>query len=182
MIFTFLKKKKASNEIGKLQKDKEKIQDEIKKLSMHKSTLNKEITDMSNKKNNIEAEILSVELWDRDKLLQILCKNFEFNINNIDKKIYRNNKNAISNDDDDDNDEVIDPLLMEAIEMCIEVGQASASCIQRRLKVGYSKAERIIEQMEEMGIISGYQGSKPREILITKEKWRELNEKNNKGE
>ena len=74
-----------------------------------------------------------------------------------------------------DNDDETDPLLGEAIETVIETGQASTSFIQRRFKVGYARAGRIIDQMEERGIISGYQGSKPREVLMTKERWQELN-------
>ena len=83
--------------------------------------------------------------------------------------------------DDDDTD----PLLDEAIETVIETQQASTSFIQRRFKVGYARAGRIIDQMEERGIISGYQGSKPREVLMTKERWEELNmqqESNNENE
>ncbi|MBO5348214.1 MAG: DNA translocase FtsK [Clostridia bacterium] len=67
-----------------------------------------------------------------------------------------------------------DPFLQDAIETVIETGQASTSFIQRRFKVGYARAGRIIDQMEERGIISGYQGSKPREVLMTKERWEEL--------
>ena len=67
-----------------------------------------------------------------------------------------------------------DPFLNDAIEVVIEMGQASASAIQRKFKVGYARAGRIIDQMEERGIISGYQGSKPREVLMTKERWEEL--------
>ena len=67
-----------------------------------------------------------------------------------------------------------DPFLMDAIEVVVETGQASTSFIQRRFKVGYARAGRIIDQMEERGIISGYQGSKPREVLMTKERWAEL--------
>lgn len=67
-----------------------------------------------------------------------------------------------------------DPFLTEAIETVIETRQASTSFIQRRFKVGYARAGRIIDQMEERGIISGYQGSKPREVLMTKERWEEL--------
>ncbi len=73
-------------------------------------------------------------------------------------------------EDEDD----ADPLLMEAIDTVVETGQASTSFIQRRFKVGYARAGRIIDQMEERGIISGYQGSKPREVLITKERLDEL--------
>lgn len=53
-------------------------------------------------------------------------------------------------------------------------GQASASFIQRRFKVGYARAGRIIDQIEARGIISGYEGSKPRQVLITREKLQEL--------
>jgi len=74
---------------------------------------------------------------------------------------------------DEESDE--DPFLSEAIETVIETQQASTSFIQRRFKVGYARAGRIIDQMEERGIISGYQGSKPREVLMSKERWQELN-------
>ena len=67
-----------------------------------------------------------------------------------------------------------DPLLMDAIDTVVEVGQASTSFIQRRFKVGYARAGRIIDQMEARGIISGYEGSKPRQVLITLEKLNEL--------
>ena len=72
-------------------------------------------------------------------------------------------------------DDETDPLLAEAIEVVIETGQASTSFIQRKFKVGYARAGRIIDQMEERGVISGYQGSKPREVLMNKERWQELN-------
>lgn len=67
-----------------------------------------------------------------------------------------------------------DPLLEEAIDMVVESQTASTSFIQRRFKVGYARAGRIIDQMEQRGIISGYQGSKPREVLMPKERWEEL--------
>ena len=75
---------------------------------------------------------------------------------------------------EEDEDQTSDPLLMEAIETVVETQQASTSFIQRRFKVGYARAGRIIDQMEERGIISGYQGSKPREVLMSKERWQEL--------
>ena len=71
-------------------------------------------------------------------------------------------------------DDDTDPFLMDAIEAVVEQGQASTSFVQRRFKVGYARAGRIIDQMEERGIISGYQGSKPREVLITRERLEEL--------
>ncbi len=73
-----------------------------------------------------------------------------------------------------EDDDGTDPFLEEAIEIVIDTRQASTSFIQRRFKVGYARAGRIIDQMEERGIISGYQGSKPREVLMSKERWEEL--------
>ena len=75
-----------------------------------------------------------------------------------------------SKDPDDNTDE----HLMEAIDLVVETGQASTSFIQRKFNVGYARAGRIIDQMEERGIISGYQGSKPRQVLMSKERWEEL--------
>lgn len=72
-----------------------------------------------------------------------------------------------------DEDET-DPFLMDAIQTVVETGQASTSFIQRRFKVGYARAGRIIDQMEERGVISGYQGSKPREVLMTLDRLNEL--------
>ena len=81
----------------------------------------------------------------------------------------------ISEQDEDDD---TDPFLMDAIDTVVETGQASTSFIQRRFKVGYARAGRIIDQMEERGVISGYQGSKPREVLMSKERWEELKMQN----
>ena len=88
------------------------------------------------------------------------------NSNKTDKEIA---DEAAAGDDD------TDPLLMDAIDVVVETGQASTSFIQRRFKVGYARAGRIIDQMEERGIISGYQGSKPRQVLMTLERLQELN-------
>lgn len=86
------------------------------------------------------------------------------NGNKTDKEI------AQEKDQDDDTD----PFLMDAIQTVVETGQASTSFIQRRFKVGYARAGRIIDQMEERGVISGYQGSKPREVLMTLDRLNEL--------
>ncbi len=72
------------------------------------------------------------------------------------------------------NDDETDPLLMDAMDVVVETGQASTSFIQRKFKVGYARAGRIIDQLEERGIISGYQGSKPRQVLMSKERLEEL--------
>ena len=78
-------------------------------------------------------------------------------------------KDMSAGEDEEDN---VDPFLMDAIDVVVETGQASTSFIQRRFKVGYARAGRIIDQMEERGVISGFQGSKPREVLMSKERWR----------
>ena len=67
-----------------------------------------------------------------------------------------------------------DELLMEAIDVVMDCGQASVSMLQRRLKLGYSRAARIVDQMEERGIVGPFEGSKPRQILISKDDWREM--------
>ncbi len=68
----------------------------------------------------------------------------------------------------------IDELLSRAIELVIEAGQASVSLIQRKFKVGYARAARIVDQMEARGIVGGFEGSKPRQILISKQQWHEM--------
>ena len=67
-----------------------------------------------------------------------------------------------------------DELLPAAVEVVLETGQASVSMLQRRLKLGYSRAARLVDQMEERGIVGPFDGSKPRQLLIDKAKWQEL--------
>jgi S-DNA-T family DNA segregation ATPase FtsK/SpoIIIE len=62
-----------------------------------------------------------------------------------------------------------DSLIYDAFEIFLEFGHASASLLQRRLRIGYSRAARIVDQLENKGFISGYDGAKPREILVSKE-------------
>lgn len=64
-----------------------------------------------------------------------------------------------------------DEMLPAAVEVILETGQASVSMLQRRLKLGYARAARIVDEMEEKGIVGPFQGSKPRAILVTKEQW-----------
>jgi S-DNA-T family DNA segregation ATPase FtsK/SpoIIIE len=59
-----------------------------------------------------------------------------------------------------------DPLLDKAIEIVVQTQTASVSLIQRRLRVGYTRAGRLVDMLERRGIISGYEGSKPRRVLI----------------
>lgn len=78
----------------------------------------------------------------------------------------------VSDEFSDPND--ADELLAKAVELAVDAGKISASHLQRRLKVGFSRAARIIDQMEERGIVSPPDGSKPREVLITKEDFLEM--------
>ena len=64
-----------------------------------------------------------------------------------------------------------DEMLPAAVDVILETGQASVSMLQRRLKLGYARAARIVDEMEEKGIVGPFQGSKPRDILVTKEQW-----------
>jgi len=84
------------------------------------------------------------------------------------------NINEDSAGDEDETPDECDEILPQAIEAVIECGQASVSFIQRKFKVGYARAGRIIDQMAERNIISGYEGSKPRRVLISRERWEEM--------
>lgn len=77
---------------------------------------------------------------------------------------------ALGSEDDSKADE----LLPQAIEMALDAGQASVAMYQRRLKVGYQRAARLIDQMEERGVIGGFEGSKPRQLLITRAQYNEM--------
>ena len=67
-----------------------------------------------------------------------------------------------------------DELLPAAVDVILETGQASVSFLQRRLKLGYARAARIVDEMEERGIIGPYEGAKPRQLLITREQWEQM--------
>lgn len=105
-----------------------------------------------------------------EKLVDFLKIQGEVDYNNhIIEEI--NSQNETTEEKSSDYDE----LLPSAIEMVVEAGQASVSLIQRKFKVGYARAARIIDQMEERGIVGGFEGSKPRQVLITKQQFQELN-------
>ena len=67
-----------------------------------------------------------------------------------------------------------DELLPQAVDVIFETKQASVSMLQRRLKLGYSRAARLIDQLEEVGVVGPYEGSKPRKIMLTKQQWQEM--------
>ena len=70
--------------------------------------------------------------------------------------------------------EEYDPRLPEAVEIVVEAGQASVSMLQRRMRVGYARAGRLIDEMQRRGIVSEADGAKPRTVLITREQMNEL--------
>ena len=110
-----------------------------------------------------------------EKIVNFLKANGEAKYNeDIIESIENSNKTDKEIAEQAEDDDETDPFLMDAIDVVVETGQASTSFIQRKFKVGYARAGRIIDQMEERGIISGYQGSKPREVLVTKERLAEL--------
>ncbi len=80
--------------------------------------------------------------------------------------------------DDEDGDSDEDDMLPQAIECVVEAGQASTSLLQRRLKLGYARAARIIDQMEARGIVGPFEGSKPRQVLVTRQQWIEMKMRN----
>jgi len=67
-----------------------------------------------------------------------------------------------------------DEMLPQAVEVILETGQASVSMLQRRLKLGYARAARLVDQLESRGIVGPFEGAKPRALLITKEQWEEM--------
>ena len=93
----------------------------------------------------------------------------------IEKKVQQAGKKTppITTADPDPTEDELegDELLPQAVDVVLETGQASVSMLQRRLKLGYARAARIVDEMEEKGIVGPFQGSKPRNILITKEQW-----------
>lgn len=91
-------------------------------------------------------------------------------------------KNAVaekdtSGDNGDDSDR--DPMMTEAVKCVVEAGQASTSLLQRRLRLGYARAGRLIDEMEQMGIVGPHEGSKPRQVLITYQQWLEMSMRQN---
>lgn len=86
----------------------------------------------------------------------------------------KGNKSAAASDGDEDGGEA-DPMLSQAIETVVEAGMASTSLLQRKLRLGYARAGRIIDEMEQRGIVGPHEGSKPRQVLITRQQWLEMN-------
>lgn len=72
-------------------------------------------------------------------------------------------------------------MFSQAAEVVIEAGQASTSLLQRRCKLGYARAARIIDELEQAHIVGPYEGSKPRQVLITRQQWLEMEQNGTAG-
>ena len=90
------------------------------------------------------------------------------------KALQTGNKTAASDAETNAEELDGDEMLPAAVDVILETGQASVSMLQRRLKLGYARAARIVDEMEEKGIVGPFQGSKPRDILVTKEQWEQM--------
>ena len=97
-------------------------------------------------------------------------------LDEIEKKAQQTGKKPASVSDPDPTDEELegDEMLPAAVDVILETGQASVSMLQRRLKLGYARAARIMDEMEERGIVGPFEGSKPRQLLITREQWQAI--------
>lgn len=95
--------------------------------------------------------------------------------NNIAKEIEKNSARENFKTSDDKSEVKVDPVMKEAIKCVVEAGQASTSFLQRRLRVGYARAGRLIDEMEQMGIVGPHEGSKPRQVLINYQQFLEMN-------
>ena len=86
-------------------------------------------------------------------------------------------KGSKSRTDDDSSSDAMDgydEMLPQAVEVVIETKSCSVSMLQRRIKLGYSRAARIVDQMEELGVVGPYEGAKPRKVMVDREGWHEI--------
>ena len=117
---------------------------------------------------------------EREEIINFIKKSAEAEYSDeilaqIEKAAVKDEKKTGKDDDSGDrpqND--YDELLPQAVDVIFETKQASVSMLQRRLKLGYSRAARLIDQLEEVGVVGPYEGSKPRQILLTKQQWQEM--------
>lgn len=119
-----------------------------------------------------EEEIESVTGYIKKSYTAQYNADIEESIKRIAAEEIATGKKGGSGDDGSDGLD-LDSLIDEAIKACIDAGQASTSLVQRKLKVGYARAGRMVDEMEQLGIVGPHQGSKPREVLMTYNEWLE---------
>ncbi len=117
-----------------------------------------------------------VEDYEVENIIEFIKKNkvVEYDKNVIDE-IEKNAVPEHNSKNSDDADKDTDPMMEQAIQCVVEAGQASTSLLQRRLRLGYARAGRLIDEMEQMGIVGPHEGSKPRQVLMTYQQWLERN-------
>lgn len=122
-----------------------------------------------------DEEVLKVVTFVKASSIVCYDKDIEKDIEEKAKNSGKQAGNAFAREmEESGSDGERDELLFDAVDVFMEIGQASVSVLQRRLKTGYARSARIVDQMEEMGIVGPSKGSKPRDILISKEKWQEV--------
>ncbi len=131
--------------------------------------------------SNREVESVVQFLKDSDKTPNEYDKDI---LDEIDRQAAAAGKSAAKGgaEEADGGDGDWDEMLPQAIEAVVEAGMASTSMLQRRLRLGYARAGRIIDQLEQKGIIGPYEGSKPRQVLITRQQWLEMRANETDGE
>ena len=118
---------------------------------------------------------------ERDAVIDFIKNQYKANydeeiIENIQKEVEQVNAGASSSHSDEDNDdnEARDKMFYDAVELVLENGQASVAMFQRKFKMGYQRAAKLIDQMEKYKIIGPYEGTKPRQVLITRQEYNEM--------
>lgn len=149
------------------------------------------------------ANAIGVELWDRQALSSMIIKAKRKNLSAIAtvRQVNIDSKNreyeplphaSVASSSDPGKtvphipdyrsdgtpagDHYHDPMLTAAVDVAFEAGQVSVSILQRSLKLGYARCARLIDEMEALGIVGPFNGSIPRKILISKEKWKQMRE------
>ena len=130
-----------------------------------------------NKPLRVQGAYVSDE--EREEVIQFIKQNSEAQYSDdimaqIEKAAIKEDGKGAKDDAPASKSDDYDELLPQAVDVILETNQASVSLLQRRLKLGYSRAARLVDQMEEIGVVGPFQGSKPREILITKQQWQEM--------
>ncbi len=111
-----------------------------------------------------------------EKIISFVKKSQESEYDDkISQEIEKNSIRDNSKSKDEKLDGDSDPVMKEAIKCVIEAGQASTSLLQRRLRLGYARAGRLIDEMEQMGIVGPHEGSKPRQVLMNYQQFLEMN-------
>ena len=92
----------------------------------------------------------------------------------IERQAAMEKKKPAASEDSGDSDSS-DEMLPKAIEVIVENQMASTTLLQRKLKLGYARAARLMDALEEKGVVGPFEGSKPRKVLISKQQWMEMN-------